>query len=338
MIIAVLKETADFEQRVALTPPAAQKLIADGAKIKTEKGAGKAAGFADEEYANAGVEIAADARAALKGASLLFKIRAPSAEETKRLPDGLTVIADFRTFVPDWELVKNRRLSLFALERIPRISRAQDMDILSSQDNLAGYKAAIEAVNMLNRAAPMMTTAAGSIMPAKVLVVGIGVAGLQAAATAKRLGAVVFAHDIRPETREQAESLGARFVEAERLNDAIAEADVVITAAGSPPAAPVLFKQKEIGLLKAGSVLIDVSGNVEGFDSPATFTAENGAVITVDKQMAALLPNTASRLFANNLCNFFRLLGTGAAAGQTPDFADDIINRTCICWQGEKRE
>lgn len=167
------------------------------------------------------------------------------------------MIADFRTFVPDWELIKNRRFSLFALERIPRISRAQDMDILSSQDNLAGYKAAIEAVNMLNRAVPMMTTAAGSVMPAKILVVGIGVAGLQAIATAKRLGAVVFAHDIRPETREQAESLGARFVEPERLNETIAEADVVITAAGSPPRAPILFKQKEIGLLKAGSVLID---------------------------------------------------------------------------------
>ena len=232
MIIAVLKETADYERRVALTPPAAQKLTADGTKIKMEKGAGKAAGFADKEYENAGVEIAEDAAAALKGASLLFKIRAPSAEETKRLPDGLTVIADFRTFVPDWELIKNRRFSLFALERIPRISRAQDMDILSSQDNLAGYKAAIEAVNMLNRAVPMMTTAAGSVMPAKILVVGIGVAGLQAIATAKRLGAVVFAHDIRPETREQAESLGARFVEPERLNETIAEADVVITAAG----------------------------------------------------------------------------------------------------------
>lgn len=256
MIIAVLKETADYERRVALTPPAAQKLTADGTKIKMEKGAGKAAGFADKEYENAGVEIAEDAAAALKGASLLFKIRAPSAEETKRLPDGLTVIADFRTFVPDWELIKNRRFSLFALERIPRISRAQDMDILSSQDNLAGYKAAIEAVNMLNRAVPMMTTAAGSVMPAKILVVGIGVAGLQAIATAKRLGAVVFAHDIRPETREQAESLGARFVEPERLNETIAEADVVITAAGSPPRAPILFKQKEIGLLKAGSVLI----------------------------------------------------------------------------------
>ena len=141
MIIAVLKETADYERRVALTPPAAQKLTADGTKIKMEKGAGKAAGFADKEYENAGVEIAEDAAAALKGASLLFKIRSPSAEETKRLPDGLTVIADFRTFVPDWELIKNRRFSLFALERIPRISRAQDMDILSSQDNLAGYKA-----------------------------------------------------------------------------------------------------------------------------------------------------------------------------------------------------
>ena len=122
------------------------------------------------------------------------------------------------------------------------------------------------------------------------------------------------------------------------MNETIAEADVVITAAGSPPRAPILFKQKEIGLLKAGSVLIDVSGNVEGPGSPETFTTENGAVVTVDRQMASLLPDTASRLFANNLCNFFRLLGNGPAAGQTPDFADDVINRTCICWQGEKRE
>ncbi len=338
MIIAVLKETADYEQRVALTPSAVQKLTADGTRVKIEKEAGKAAGFADSEYAAAGAQIADNDTAALKDASLLFKILAPTKDKLRQLPDGLTVIADFRSFVADWEWVNSRKLSLFALEKIPRISRAQGMDILSSQDNLSGYKAAVEAINMLNRAAPMMTTAAGSIMPIKVLVVGIGVAGLQAIATAKRMGAVVFAHDIRQETREQAESLGARFVRQEQLNDIFAEADIVITAAGSAPNAPILFKAKELSLLKAHSVLIDVSGNIESLDSPSTFTTEKGAVVSVDKQMAALLPNTASQLFANNICNFFQLLGSRLTIGQSPDFTDDIINRTCICWQGKKRD
>lgn len=338
MIIAVLKETADFEQRVAVTPQTVQKLSADGAKVKIEKNAGIAAGFTDEEYQNAGAEVVPTAKETLQNSDFLFKIKAPAEQEMPLLPDHLTVIADFRGFVPDEGLIKKRKLSLFALEKMPRISRAQNMDILSSQDNLAGYKAVLEAANMLNRAVPMMTTAAGSVMPVKTLIVGIGVAGLQAIATAKRLGAAVFAHDIRPETREQAESLGARFVESKDLPQALTEADVVITAAGSPPTAPVLFKEKEIKLLQAGSILIDISGNVKGFDSPSTVTTEKGAVITVDTQMAALLPATASRLFANNIFNFFRLLCPDLLPDHTPDFADDVINRTCIYWQGQKRE
>lgn len=191
------------------------------------------------------------------------------------------------------------------------------MDILSSQDNLAGYKAAIEAVNMLNRAVPMMTTAAGSVMPAKILVVGIGVAGLQAIATAKGWApsSLPTTSGRKPANRRNPRRPLCRTGTLER-NDCRSGRRHYRRRIAAP--GTDIVQTKEIGLLKAGSVLIDVSGNVEGPGSPETFTTENGAVVTVDRQMASLLPDTASRLFANNLCNFFRLLGSGPAAGQTP--------------------
>ncbi len=338
MIIAVLKETADYEQRVAVTPAVVRKLAEGAIRIKIEKEAGQAAGFSDDDYLQAGAEITATTEQTVQDAAFLFKIQAPSPEELARLPDGISVIADLRRLEADDELIFNHRLSLYALEKIPRISRAQNMDILSSQDNLAGYKAVSEAVNMLNRVVPMMTTAAGSVPPAKVLVIGIGVAGLQAIATAKRLGAAVSASDIRPETREQAESLGARFVTSENLETAVFESDIVITAAGSPPNAPVLIREKQLESLRRGSILIDISGNVEALSYPETYLTANGATVTGDKMMAALLPHTASILFANNIYNYFRLLQPAALPAAAPDFNDEILNRTCIYYQGKKRE
>lgn len=338
MIIAVLKETADYEQRVAATPDVVRKLTESAIRIKVEKEAGKAAGFSDDDYLQAGAEITATAEQTVQDAAVLFKVRAPASEDLARLPDGISVIADFRRFKADDELIFNHRLSLYALEKIPRISRAQNMDILSSQDNLAGYKAVLEAVNMLNRVVPMMTTAAGSVPPAKVLIIGIGVAGLQAIATAKRLGAAVSASDIRPETREQAKSLGARFVTSENLDSAIFESDIIITAAGSSPGAPILIREKQLKSLRPGSILVDISGNVEALDYPKTYLTATGATVTGDQMMAALLPHTASILFANNIYNYFRLLQPDALPAANPDFNDEIINRTCIYYQGKKRE
>ena len=334
MNIAVLKETSAGEKRVALTPDAVRKLSAEGLEIKIEKDAGLNAGFADKEYMAAGAKMAPNAKSALQNAEFLFKINAPSAEESKIFPENLTVIADFRGFSPDRALIKKQRFSFFALDRIPRISRAQSMDILSSQDNLAGYKAVLEAVNTLNRAVPMMTTAAGSVMPVRVLIIGVGVAGLQAMATAKRLGASVYASDIREEAGKQAESLGARFIEKSAVNSFLYEADIIITAAGSLPAAPLLLGRKEIKRLKANSVLVDIAGNVGGIGQKEIYTAENGTVVISDRHLASSLPDTASRLFANNICNFFNLPGFRE---RKPDFADDIINQTCLCWQGKIR-
>lgn len=333
MIIAVTKETTDKEQRVALTPTTVQKLIANNIKIKIEKGSGTAAGFLDSQYLDAGAKLIETRQETVMDADYLFKIMAPNTLEMKELPKKTTIIADCRDIDINDPLIFKKELTFFALEKIPRISRAQNMDILSSQDNLAGYKAVLESVNILNRVIPMMTTAAGSIPPAKILIIGIGVAGLQAIATAKRLGAVVLAYDIRPETKEQALSLGARFIETTELNKTISEADIVITAAGSPSKAPLLIKENELNLLKHNSVLIDISGNVDKKHNIRSFTTKKGAFVVIDKIMPALLPQTASYLFANNIFSFFQLL----TSYNEPDFKDEIINQTCLFYHGEKR-
>lgn len=217
MIIALPKETTPHEKRVALTPEIVSRFITWGYQVKVEKHAGTTAGFSDKDYRNAGAEIAADTAKTYAGADIVCKIWAPLPAEDKYLKKGMTVIANFQALDNMKRTDKFAALGLtcFALEMIPRISRAQSMDILSSQSNLAGYKAVIEAVNRLDKAVPMLMTAAGTISPAKILILGAGVAGLQAVATAKRLGAQVYASDVRPQVREQVESLGGRFLDIE---------------------------------------------------------------------------------------------------------------------------
>ena len=207
------------------------------------------------------------------------------------------------------------------------------MDILSSQDNLAGYKAVLEAANKLNRAVPMMTTAAGSVPPIKVLVLGVGVAGLQAIATAKRLGAVVSAFDVRKETEEQALSLGARFLQNSQIEENIQNADIIITAAGSAPNAPILISEKQIALIKNNAVAYDLSGNIDNPQKKENRKTDSGAEIIFNPLTAALLPLTASVLYANNLCNFSKLIQNP----KVPDFTDEIIDKTCIYHQGKRR-
>ena len=219
MLVSALKEISANEARVALTPQSARRFAALGLKLKVETAAGLAAGFADEDYAAAGVEIAPNAMAAAKEANLVLKVRAPLISEDKLFHYGQTLLADFQnTAVQRRQTIAALGITCFDLTRIPRISRAQSMDVLSSQTNLAGYKAVLEAFNLLPQTAPLLMTAAGTLAPARVLVLGVGVAGLQAIATAKRLGALVYAHDIRPEVKEQIQSLGARFVDAADQN------------------------------------------------------------------------------------------------------------------------
>ena len=338
MIIAVTKETTSEERRVALTPSAVKKLTELGIKIKIEKDAGQKSGYDDQSYIQAGAEISQTAADCLAQADFLFKINAPKAEEWNLISENTSVIADFRNGIGiDEKIIEKKALSLYALERIPRISRAQNMDILSSQDNLSGYKAALDAVNRLNRAAPMMTTAAGSVLPIKVLVIGIGVAGLQAIATAKRLGANVSATDVRAETKEQALSLGARFIENSQINEQLTEADIIITAAGSAPKAPVLVKKEQLDNLKKDAIMFDLSGNVENPEHSPSFRTAKGAEVIFNPQTAALIPYTASNLFANNISNFFRLLSPDYKIKPQPDFNDEIIASTCIYYQGKRR-
>jgi len=339
MIISILKETAEYEQRVAATPETVQKFIAEGFKVQIESNAGMAAGFEDSLYRDAGAVVFPTASQTAENCNLLLKIQAPSLKELQILPDECTIVADFRLFElkQNQPLLTPKKATCFALEKIPRISRAQNMDILSSQDNLAGYKAVLEAVNISKKAMPMMITAAGTIAPAKIMVVGIGVAGLQAIATAKRLGAIVFASDIRPETQEQAESLGARFVRSDELNARMKEMDIIITAAGSPGKAPKLFETALAEKWQPGCVVTDISGNFRDLDSPQT--AIIGTVTLVsDQMMAALLSHSASRLFASNLYNFATLLYSDGQNQTGLNFDDPIINQTCICSYGKIRE
>ncbi|MDY4842130.1 MAG: Re/Si-specific NAD(P)(+) transhydrogenase subunit alpha [Alphaproteobacteria bacterium] len=368
MIIALPKETTPHEKRVALTPEIVSRLIAWGYQVRVEKNAGTAAGFSDKDYHSAGAEIASDAAKTYAGANIVCKIWAPLPTEDKYLKKGMTVIANFQTLDNTKRTDKFAALGLtcFALEMIPRISRAQSMDILSSQSNLAGYKAVIEAVNRLDKAVPMLMTAAGTIPPAKVLILGAGVAGLQAVATAKRLGAQVYASDVRPQVKEQVESLGGRFLEipndenAENaggyaketsenyrkkqklaVSEQLPKTDILITTALVPgKAAPRLIDKEMLALMPSGSIAIDMAasagGNIEG-SAEGKETEISGVRILGASNLASELPNTASRLFANNIYNFLNAMYDSRQHKIVFRFEDELVNKTCICKDGEIR-
>ncbi|WP_435202651.1 NAD(P) transhydrogenase subunit alpha [Qipengyuania sp. 902] len=336
MRIAVLKERAPGESRVALTPETAKKFIALGATVAVEEGAGSGAAIPDGDYAQAGAEVVPAANA-VKDADIVMGIQAPDVALLKGAKPGSWVAATFDPF-------RNRELvdayatagyEALSMEFMPRITRAQSMDVLSSQSNLAGYKAVITAANQYGRALPMMMTAAGTVQAAKVFVMGVGVAGLQAIATAKRLGAQVSATDVRSATKEQIQSLGAKavFVEdvegiegegsggyatemseeyqkaqAELVSSHIAKQDIVITTAlipGKP--APRLISDAQIATMKPGSVIFDLAvaqgGNVEG-SQPDQAVEKHGVKIIGYSNTAGHLAADASALFARNLYNF----------------------------------
>jgi NAD(P) transhydrogenase subunit alpha len=364
--IAVTKERRNAETRVASNPETVKKLIGLGFSVVVETGAGDGASIPDADFAAAGAEIAGTGAEAISSADVVFKVRGPTEDEVAALKPGAIVVSMLDAFNnrPLLDLLAAKGASAFAMEFVPRTTRAQAMDVLSSQANLAGYRAVIEAAEAYGRALPMMMTAAGTVAPAKIFIMGVGVAGLQAIATARRLGGVVTATDVRPATKEQVESLGAKFlaVEDEEFKNAqtaggyakemsaeyqakqaalvsthIAKQDIVITTAlipGRP--APKLVSAEQVASMKPGSVLVDLAieqgGNVVG--------AKLGEVANVGGVKILGIPNLpgrvaadASNLYARNLLNFAGLLinKEGALA---PDYEDDILKASLITHGG----
>ena len=337
MKIGVPAETRDGETRVALTPEVVKKLVAKGFEVILEKGAGDQAHFHDPQYINAGAYVAS--RNEALSADILLKVRRPTAEDVAAMTDGAVFIGHLESCADqeDAELaaMHAKGIRVLAMERIPRISRAQAMDALSSQSNIAGYRAVIEAASHYGRFLPVMMTAAGSAKPARVVVLGAGVAGLQAIATARRLGADVHAYDVRPETREQIQSLGAKVIELdigesgsgeggyakelsdeakrrqqELLADELAKAHIIVTTALIPcRPAPKLISASVVERMREGSVIIDLAaatgGNCE-LCEPDQVVMRHGVIIVGHTNYPAMVPSDASAFYAQNL---FNLLG-----------------------------
>jgi len=367
-VIAVTRESRGNETRVAATPESVKKLIAAGFSVVVEAGAGAAAAYPDADYAAAGATLEASAAAAIGKADILFKVRAPEAAEISALKPGAMVVATLNPYQDRETLDRLAKAgaSAFAMEFVPRITRAQVMDVLSSQANLAGYRAVIEAAEVFGKALPMMMTAAGTVAAAKVFIMGVGVAGLQAIATARRLGAVVTATDVRPATKEQVESLGAKFLavedeefrnaqtaggyakemsadyqakQAELLSGHLTKQDIVITTALIPGrAAPRLVNAAQVASMKAGSVILDLAveqgGNVEGVRLGEVFETPNGVKIVGIPNLPGRIATDASALYARNLLAFAGLLlnKEGALA---PDYEDEILKAALVTRDGK---
>jgi NAD(P) transhydrogenase subunit alpha len=360
--IAVTRERRPGETRVAATPETVKKLAALGAEVRVEAAAGTGASFPDQAYADAGAKLVKDAKSAISGADVVFKVRGPEAEEIKALKSGALVVAMLDPY-RERDLVKalaDKGATAFAMEFVPRITRAQAMDVLSSQANLAGYRAVIEAAEAFGRAFPMMMTAAGTVAAAKLFVMGAGVAGLQAIATGRRLGAVVTATDVRPAAKEQVESLGAKFIavedeefkaaetaagyakemsdsyrkrQAELTASHIQKQDVVITTAlipGRP--APKLVSLAHVKSMKPGSVIVDLAveqgGNCEASKPGEIVVTDNGVTVVGLFNLPGRVAADASSLYARNLVSFAGLLAKDGALA--PDFEDEILKGACV--------
>ncbi|MFA7262965.1 MAG: Re/Si-specific NAD(P)(+) transhydrogenase subunit alpha [Caulobacter sp.] len=366
-VIAVTRERRAGETRVAATPETVKKLIAAGWSLTVEAGAGTTASFPDADYAAAGATIAKSLKDAVSKADVLFKVRGPEADEIAALKPGAMVVATLNPYQDRATLegLAKAKASAFAMEFVPRITRAQVMDVLSSQANLAGYRAVIEGAEAYGRAMPMMMTAAGTVAAAKVFVMGVGVAGLQAIATARRLGAVVTATDVRPATKEQVESLGAKFLavedeefknaqtaggyakemskeyqakQAELVSSHIAKQDIVITTAlipGRP--APRLVTAAQVASMKPGSILVDLAveqgGNVEGVKLGQVFETPNGAKIMGIPNLPGRIAADASALYSRNLMAFAVLL-LDKEGRLAPDLADEILKAALVTKDG----
>lgn len=358
--IGVLKQARPGEHRAALSPDIARKFVESGARVLLEMGAGTRAGFLDEDFSAAGAELSP--REAVLGSDIILTVRPPSLADVQRQKPGACLVGLL-------EPARNAELlaaiaaaggGAYALELLPRTTRAQAMDVLSSQANLAGYRAAIEAAYVYSKVMPMMTTAAGAIPPARVFVMGAGVAGLQAIATARRLGAVVTATDVRPAVKEQVQSLGAKFIaveddefqaaeaaggyaramspaymarQAELISEHIRKQDIVITTAlipGRP--APRLVTAAQAASMRRGSVLIDLAveqgGNIEGSDADRVTFTPNGATIVGLANPTGQVATDASTLYARNIHSFVQHLIQQSEAGQAD--GDDILEASVV--------
>ncbi len=330
MLIGVLKETKDFENRVAMTPDIVKQLIKKGFSIQVESGAGNASSFADQDYLHAGAQVVSNKN--VYSAKIFLKVNIFTLDEIKQLPPESICISFMYAYTQPLILkaLLEKKISAFAMDAVPRISRAQKMDALSSQANLAGYKAVLLGANALTKIFPLMMTAAGTITPAKVLIFGAGVAGLQAIATGKRLGAIVEVSDVRPETKEQVESLGGRFLsvegadavkveggyaseisaeflakQKELIEEKIKDADLVITTAlviGKK--APILITEEMVKSMKAGAVIVDLAVESGGNCSLSEFSKtveKHGVTIIGEANLPSLLSTNASQLYATNI-------------------------------------
>ena len=369
MLIGVPTETTVGETRVALTPETAKKLIAQGHTIALQAGAGVAASATDAAYAGLGVQIT-DAAGAL-GCDLVLKVRSPSVTELGLVKPGAALVGMLNPFDAEGlQRLAGAGLTSFALEAAPRTTRAQSMDVLSSQANIAGYKAVIVAADKYQRFFPMLMTAAGTVKAARVVILGVGVAGLQAIATAKRLGAVIEASDVRPSVKEQVESLGAKFIEVSyetpeekeaavgvggyarpmpqswldrqkvEVAKRVAQADIVISTAlipGRP--APVLVTEDMVKSMKPGSVIVDLAagrGPGGGGNCPLTETdrtvVKHGVTLVGETNLPSLVAADASALSARNVLDFLKLV-LGKDGGLQVDLTDDIV-AACLMTQG----
>lgn len=365
MKIIAPKECADFECRVALTPEVAKKLVDLGHDVAIEKGAGASSGMPDAAYEAAGAKIEKDPNSLYQDANIIVRVSPPTGDDIKMAPKGSILMGMLKPYGNEKltnELAK-RNITSFALEFIPRISRAQGMDVLSSQSNLAGYKAVIDAAAEFGRAMPMMMTAAGMIPPARALILGAGVAGLQAIATARRLGAIVSAFDVRPAVKEQVESLGANFVEVEsvesgegmggyakemsadyqkrqqaKLEEVMRQQDIVITTAQIPgKPAPVLVSEKMLKSMKPGSVIVDLaveSGGNCAASVAGKVVVKHGVKILGYPNFPSRIPFDASQVYARNVFNFLKLLLGPDGKTLTIDWQDEIVGGAALTHGG----
>jgi len=361
--VAIPKERAEDEHRVALVPDTAAKLIAASLEVSVESGAGAGAYFPDGAYEKAGVKVVKTADALLKDADAVLKVQAPALDEIDLLKSGAVLISFLQpsTQADIVRALAKRGVTAFSLELLPRISRAQSMDALSSQASAAGYKAVLLSASRLGKFFPMMMTAAGTVAPTRVLVMGAGVAGLQAIATARRLGAVVSAYDVRPAVKEEVQSLGATFIELalesqqgeggyareqseeflrkqrELIGEHVAKSDVVITTAAVPGRrAPLLVTGDMVKGMRPGSVIVDLAaetgGNVE-LTQAGKDVDVGGVTIIGTRNVPSTMPLATSQLFARNVANLLlHLVKDGAI---TLDFEDEITKGSCVTHGGE---
>ncbi|MFA6279847.1 MAG: Re/Si-specific NAD(P)(+) transhydrogenase subunit alpha [Bdellovibrionales bacterium] len=368
MKIAVLKERRPLEMRVAATPDTVKRFKALGYDVAVESDCGIEASYLDEAYGAAGAVVAPSAQAAMQGADIVLKVQRPMSagegvDEIAALPDGSTLIAMLNPYAAREELkaYAAKNVTAMAMELMPRITRAQSMDVLSSQSNLVGYKAVLDAASVFGRAFPMMMTAAGTVPPARVFVMGAGVAGLQAIATARRLGAIVSATDVRPVAKEQVQSLGATFVMVENEETKLAETsggyakemsddykrqqaaliaetikkqDIVICTALIPGrAAPKLVSKEMVVSMKTGSVIVDLAveqgGNCEVSEA-GSVVDYNGVKIVGYKNMPSRIAVDSSALYARNVYNYVALLSAKAGGALDVNWEDEIVKAVTL--------